>query len=768
MVAVILAVTAVTGTLTRPITSVTLEKWGFGLGDLYEGRSGHLFYAAFQVFRPYMLLSVLASLLLFLGACEYLLGTWRAALSFWVGHILGYVGGLLLLIGLGQAGVTWAQSLALEEDVGASNGAFCAVGAAMLYLPGRLRRVVFFLLGLYLVRGLVVERNIWDFQHPIAFLGGVGLGAVLLQAERRPWPDLFPRFQLERRQRPSAISWAIATMGIVNVVGAFVIPHSRAFAQLESWLLLEGLHAPRHLLLASGCALLLLAPGLARGQRMAWWVTLVVLFLSFGVHAMIGVTKLEATLAAALILILVAWRKQFVAPSDAPSLRYGERAMAFLLVGLVLYGVAGFYVLRAQFQQSYSPLTAFKDIWGRLVFSGMGRIGPNTHTASWFQASIPLLGWGGFAYCVTMLLRGVAGPRALLSEREAARLSLISHGSSPTSYMTLWEGNSLFFDPTHECYISYRVRSRVAIALGDPIGPEHHCSATIRAFAAFSRQQGWDHAFYTATSPVLPSYGDSGYNVLQIGEEAVIPLEKLEYKGKEWQNIRTAINRAKRLGIGFEMYEGGTVPEKIRDQLFSISQEWTSQMKLPEMGFTLGRTQDIDDPNINVAVAVDGSGRVDAFVDWLPIYARHGWVIDLMRRRPESMTGVMDFLIGMSLLAFKERGYKMASLSVAPLANLDREENASVLQRVVNRVYEHFDAYYSFKSLFAFKGKFQPSWEPVYIVYPDPFRLPAISLALLRAYLPDMDAMRVAEFVGSAISKTLFPKRAVDATGQQS
>lgn len=762
MAAAILVITAVTGTLLHPITSQALTKWGFGLDDLYEGHSYNLFYSAFQVFRPYMFLAILASLLLFLGACEYMLGTWRAALSFWVGHIIGYLGGLLVLIGLGEIGVGWAQVLVVQKDVGASNGAFCAAGVTILYLPGRFRKVAFFVMSIYLAQALVLERNVWDVQHIIAFLGGLGLGAVFLHAEAQPWPGLIPRFQLERRQRPTVISWAIATMGIVNVMAAFVIPHSKGLAQLESWLLLEGFHAPRHLLLASGCALLVLAPGLSRGQRVAWWGALAALLVSLGLHLQVGVSRAEPILASILILMLFAWRKQFVAPSDSPSLRRGERALGILLVGVVLYGVLGFFLLRTQFSQVYDPLTAFKDVWARVVFSGTERIGPVSRRAEWFLASIPLLGWGGLVYCLTILLRGTVGPKTLPRELEIARTLLTSHGRSTTAYMTLSEGNSLFFDSQHECYIAYRVNSRVAIALGDPVGPERHWTAVIRAFAIFVRQQGWDHVFYSATPPALPFYRANGYQVLQIGEDAVIQLGDLEYKGKEWQNIRTAMNRAKREGVTFEMYEGGTIPFSIRSQLVSISEEWVAQKKLPQMGFTLGRTEDVDNPDINVAVATDGTGRVHAFVDWLPIYALHGWVIDLMRRRSESMVGVMEFLIGMSLLAFKERGYRMASLSVAPMATLDRDEDASILQKVVGRVYEHFDAYYSFKSLFAFKDKFQPQWEGVYLAYSDPLRLPAISLALLRAYLPDLDAMRVAEFLGSAVAKTLFPKRSPD------
>ena len=48
---------------------------------------------------------------------------------------------------------------------------------------------------------------------------------------------------------------------------------------------------------------------------------------------------------------------------------------------------------------------------------------------------------------------------------------------------------------------------------------------------------------------------------------------------------------------------------------------------------------------------------------------------------------------------------------------------------------------YGFRSLLAFKAKFQPSYRPLYMAYPDVAALPAIATAITRAYLPDLDAV---------------------------
>jgi len=45
---------------------------------------------------------------------------------------------------------------------------------------------------------------------------------------------------------------------------------------------------------------------------------------------------------------------------------------------------------------------------------------------------------------------------------------------------------------------------------------------------------------------------------------------------------------------------------------------------------------------------------------------------------------------------------------------------------------------YGFQSLLAFKAKFQPVYQPLYLTYPDPAALGSIATAIGRAYLPHL------------------------------
>jgi hypothetical protein len=47
---------------------------------------------------------------------------------------------------------------------------------------------------------------------------------------------------------------------------------------------------------------------------------------------------------------------------------------------------------------------------------------------------------------------------------------------------------------------------------------------------------------------------------------------------------------------------------------------------------------------------------------------------------------------------------------------------------------------YGFRSLLAFKAKFQPEYRPLYMAYPDTAALPPIATAITRTYLPNLGA----------------------------
>jgi phosphatidylglycerol lysyltransferase len=124
----------------------------------------------------------------------------------------------------------------------------------------------------------------------------------------------------------------------------------------------------------------------------------------------------------------------------------------------------------------------------------------------------------------------------------------------------------------------------------------------------------------------------------------------------------------------------------------------------------------------------------------VPVPARRGWALDLTRRRHDAPLGTMELLVVRSVEMARERGDAMLSLSLSALAKVDdpavevaSESEGGEPDRAREFLMQHLARFYDFKGLFQWKKKFDPVFEDRFLVYPAPFALPAVAIALVRA-----------------------------------
>jgi len=237
---------------------------------------------------------------------------------------------------------------------------------------------------------------------------------------------------------------------------------------------------------------------------------------------------------------------------------------------------------------------------------------------------------------------------------------------------------------------------------------------------------------------------------VQIAQETVLPLGSVAFTGKRFQDVRTALNRARREGMRTEWIDYRNASLSTVVQIQAISEEWVAQQQLPEMGFTLGGVDQLNDPHVRCSVVVDAVGSIHAVASWLPIYAAGavtGWTLDFMRRRTDGFRHGTELLIAQAALDFQSQGFSVLSLSGAPLARSEETsgpaggDGAAVrpdpLDRLLDLVGTRLEPVYGFRSLMRFKAKFSPELRPLYLIYADAAALPAIGRAVARAYVPD-------------------------------
>ena len=109
---------------------------------------------------------------------------------------------------------------------------------------------------------------------------------------------------------------------------------------------------------------------------------------------------------------------------------------------------------------------------------------------------------------------------------------------------------------------------------------------------------------------------------------------------------------------------------------------------------------------------------------------------NLMRRDQESDPGVNELLIVETLTRAHELGITRVSLNFAVFrGSLARGEKigASPGTRAWRRILLFASRWAQIESLYRFNAKFQPAWEPRFILYPDVGDLPRVGVAYLEA-----------------------------------
>lgn len=798
----ILVLALATGPLRGPHRP--LRGWvGAGAIQLIDGHWWSPFTAVLFTDDLFELIVVLVLTVVLVGAAERLMGTWRTALAFFGTAAVGIVVGAVVQVIANDIGELWARNVhgLLVLDV------FTAIGGTIMTASAfagtlwrrRIRVITLLVAIMYLLYSGLPS----DLYRLLAVLTGLGLGPLLRQERvtggwlRSSHHEV--RVLLASALTITALGPVIGLLGstrygLLSPIGLLfsneapnateVIQRCQAFAVTRSCvrdLTLERINGLGPVLLSVLPLLLLLvaAYGLLRGRRFAVWLAVAVngllallSALYFGILPFASprpvvsprywevtfILGLSALVPLAMAVLLVAYRRHFTV---MPSMRAVRRYVLLLIgtgIGLVgLYVLVGWLQKDTGFTRPVEVEDLLADVLERFVPVSFLRREPVEYLPTTPLATIVYHNIGTVFWIVAILGAIPATLGRGLRRRgsgDAAHVRALLHrgGGDAISFMATWPGNSYWFDPIGGGAIAYRVEGRVALTTGGPFGAPGPHDGAIQGFARFCDDNGWIPVFYSVDAHYTPLFERIGWSTMTVAEETVIRPQLWATTGKKWQDVRSSINRAQRAGIRSEWTSFAALPLTTAVQLSDISEQWVAEKDLPEMGFTLGGLDELRDPEVRLMLAIDEHGRVEAVTSWLPTFRDGivvGWTLDFMRRRPDSINGVMEFLIAEAATRMKEDGIEFMSLSAAPLAHTAAtpEGDKDTMDRLLGYLSSSLEPVYGFRSLLKFKQKFQPELHPLIMAYPDPVALPAIGIALVRAYLPGLSVAQAATFV---------------------
>jgi lysylphosphatidylglycerol synthetase-like protein (DUF2156 family) len=555
----------------------------------------------------------------------------------------------------------------------------------------------------------------------------------------RIWPQA-PSVAVSRRRTRRIrrlVATAIVVSGLVDLLVAVAPPLRGRLLSISQVLPVGVSQAAGALVAITGIALLMVARGVLRGQRRPWLVAVLLLSGSTVLHvvhaASLGGELFTVT---ALVLAVTEWRS-FTGATDRGSLRSG---LTVLIVGVLCALTMAFIAteLSARRAELPHPGTLIAALAERLV--GITTIALPDAVADWVTPVIVTLGFSIIIATLYLLTRPVVdrrrhddgGPQRE-EEMQRARDLVARHGRGTLDYFALRDDKQFFF--SRDSVVAYAVFGGICIASPDPIGPIAERNEVLQDFFAFADTRGWGVGVVGAAEEWLPRYLAAGMRSIYIGDEAVVDIQNFSLAGNKMKGLRQAASRVSRDGYTAHFIRPAACsPEEIAELVPLLT---ANRKGAEEKGFSmmLGRMFHPDDRDLLLTVVRDGSGRAVAMCQFVPSSAINGYSLDLMRRDlGNHPNGLLDFALCATIEELKTKGATGLSLNFAVLRSaLAADGQITLAQRVERWALLRLSGYLQIESLWKFNDKYQPTWQPRYIVYDSPeLFLPSV-ISFLRA-----------------------------------
>ena len=547
-----------------------------------------------------------------------------------------------------------------------------------------------------------------------------------------------------RASRPLWIArlvWESAPAVLLAVSAAVAVAYFFTFLrpvaeQLDGVLPVDPADADPTVAVLSAIGLVALTVGLFRGKSVAWWLAMATLTASLLAQARAMSHPLGVVLIGGLLAVLVADRRRYVVETGGGNRR--------IIVGLVVVG--GLFVgletslVIATTGDWPRPLAAASDITAA-IGNALG-LSDTTANAVLHQTSLnAILGLLLLASRLPLVLAalGVLGrvpePAPDPTTRARARAIAEQYGCGALLPFQLGEDKLVFSPSDYQGLVVYGLAGRMAVVLGDMIGPDEAAPKVFTEFLARCRRLDRVPVVYQASSAARAMLVAAGFRVFKVGEEGVIDLSTFDTSGTRRANLRHTITRCRKDGVSFRWFPDGlpALESKLLGELEAINSAWLKTAR-PEMGFTISRLERRALFAQPVCVAVGSAGTAVAFTTYRSTGMDGGWVLDLMRRHLDGPPGAVEASIAEAADAFKAAGARTLSLGLAPLSGLD--VSSSVLEeRLLARASRVVEPWYDVRGLARFKNKFDPVWIPRFGAIRRRRDLAGFVIGLLRIHL---------------------------------
>jgi lysyl-tRNA synthetase class 2 len=209
------------------------------------------------------------------------------------------------------------------------------------------------------------------------------------------------------------------------------------------------------------------------------------------------------------------------------------------------------------------------------------------------------------------------------------------------------------------------------------------------------------------------------------------------------RNVRQMVKRIERNGYSCQVRRVGDLSLEEKRRIADAAARWRGTDTERGFSMALGRFGDHGDDACVVVTAHKAPGEgedpgaddLKAVLHFVP-WGEDGISLELMRRDRAADPGLNELLIVSALQEVPNLGVRRVSLNFAMFRSaLARGERigAGPVLRAWRGLLVFLSRWFQIESLYKFNAKFQPEWEPRFLVYPNTRDLPRIGFAAMQA-----------------------------------
>ncbi|MFH7000149.1 phosphatidylglycerol lysyltransferase domain-containing protein [Flavobacterium sp. FlaQc-57] len=525
-------------------------------------------------------------------------------------------------------------------------------------------------------------------------------------------------------------------LGIINIISVLTPAIHDRLHVLKDFLPIEAIKTSNYLVLTAGLFLLVTSAFMLKGLRMAWWFAVLLSVISLVGNLTKAIDFEESSVAFLVLCVLIATRKEYYVKTNPRLGLIGLQTSILSVLAVLVYGVLGFYFFdKKHFNIDFSLNQSILYTLQNYFLMGSDSLHPTGTFAMHFLISLKISGFLSFGFLIYTLVKPYILKNTATDEEKAIAIELVQqYGNSSLDYFKTYFDKLFFISKSKNAFISYRLSGNFAVALENPVGnTSEEIKRCILEFDQFCYDFGLRSIYYRIPEASLKTYTEIGKKHFFLGQAAIVNLQEFSMEGQNRKSLRNAIKKITDLGLQATINEP-PIKDGLLQQIKAVSDQWLQENSRKEMLFSQGIFLWEDLKKQTIITVENSEGKILAFLNIIPDYAKNESTYDLIRKTNDAPNGVIDFIMVAFFNHLKSKDITYVDLGLAPMSGIRNPQ--TIQEKSMKYAYEKVKSFSHYKGLRDFKDKFSPSWHNQYIVFSDDYDLIQIPRILSKVIKP--------------------------------